>query len=977
MVAPLMVSPGWSFTGALTTTRLYHTATLLPSGKVLVTGGYGGWSSAEVYDPATGAWSPTGSMAMGRNHHRATLLPSGKVLVTGGTDLFGNDLASAEVYDPATGTWSPTSSMAGPRQQHIATLLPSGKVLVIGGYRWGSSLPSAAVYDPATGVWSPTGSLATARYGHTATLLPSGKVLVTGGMSTRGSAEVYDPAIGAWSPTDSMAMSRYGHTATLLPSGKVLVAGGHDTMYSAEVYDPATGAWTLTGSMAKGRYSHSATLLPSGKVLVTGRSSSELYDPATGAWSPTGSMATARDTHRATLLSSGNVLVSGGHRRAEVYSALIVVAPAYDSTTSDSTPAYSGMAEADSTITLIVDDSPVGTTMADPVGNWSFTPPTALADGPHTVRATATDAGGITSAHSSINTFMVDATPPAAPVVVAPANSSTVDDTPTCSGMAEADSTVTLIVDDSPVGTATADAAGHWTFTPTTALADGPHTVRATATDAVGNTSADSSTHTFMVDATPPAAPAVVAPANGSTIRDNTPTYSGTAEAGSTVVTLIVDGSPVGTTMADAAGNWDFAHITALADGPRTVRATVTDAVGNTSAHSSTHTFMVDATPPASPVVVAPANGSTIRDNTRTYSGTAEAGSTVTLIVDDSPVGTATADAAGHWTFTPTTALADGPRTVRATATDAVGNTSADSRNTFMVDTTPPAAPAVVAPANGSTIGDNTPTYSGTAEVGSTVTLIVDDSSVGTAIADAAGSWDFTPTTALADGPRTVRATATDAVGNVNPTSVTRSFTVDTMPPGAPEMSLPETFNTQKPVIAGMAEPNGTITIWLDGTEAGTAAATGTGLWVFSPDTELTEGDHQVKATARDAVGNVSSDSAELSFTIVIIKKSHYGWSCATAPAFPATWALLTLSVALRRRWLKSRPGARSDSWWKQLTRSGAVARKPRNDALSMPDKGALLTISPEPVLGTAAGLERRLVVRPHHPRLECRRRWL
>ena len=63
-----------------------------------------------------------------------TLLPSGKVLVTGGFNE--NSLASAEVYDPVTGTWSPTASMTTVRQGHTATLLPSGKVLVTGGREW-------------------------------------------------------------------------------------------------------------------------------------------------------------------------------------------------------------------------------------------------------------------------------------------------------------------------------------------------------------------------------------------------------------------------------------------------------------------------------------------------------------------------------------------------------------------------------------------------------------------------------------------------------------------------------------------------------------------------------------------------------------------------------------------------------------------------------------------------------------------------
>jgi hypothetical protein len=110
-------------TGDMTTPRVEHTATLLPEGKVLIAGGSGpvapspplfaGKASAELYDPATKTFTPTGDMTMGRWGHGATLLPSGKVLMVGGfTEGRETDATrtSAELYDPSTGTFTPAGS---------------------------------------------------------------------------------------------------------------------------------------------------------------------------------------------------------------------------------------------------------------------------------------------------------------------------------------------------------------------------------------------------------------------------------------------------------------------------------------------------------------------------------------------------------------------------------------------------------------------------------------------------------------------------------------------------------------------------------------------------------------------------------------------------------------------------------------------------------------------------------------------------
>ena len=299
-------SETWNSAASMAKALEFRSVTPLPSGKALVAGGClsaRDWTEpglradagAEVYDPLTEMWSTTGSVQWHRYGHTATLLPSGKVLVAGGQDI-GEALGSAEVYDPSTGAWSATDSLAWARYGHTATLLPSGKVLVAGGCGVLGMFGKAELYDPATGTWRAVGSLVVPRELHTATLLASGKVLVAGGETGQtwadvlASAELYDSTAETWSGSGRLQNVRSGHTASLLPSGRVLVAGGPFRLCrEAELYDPATQTSSNTHPLAMPRQAHSATLLASGSILIAGGqdgdglslSSTEVYRPET------------------------------------------------------------------------------------------------------------------------------------------------------------------------------------------------------------------------------------------------------------------------------------------------------------------------------------------------------------------------------------------------------------------------------------------------------------------------------------------------------------------------------------------------------------------------------------------------------------------------------------------------------------------------------------------------------------------------
>ena len=151
---------GWTPTGRMTSVRGGHSGVLLPSGQVLIAGGTNGGigsngydlvilKTAELYDPVAGKFTATGKMAGVRMYHSAALLPNGKVLVSGGLYTYKPRLryavatASAELFDPATGTWSSAGSMSAARAYHSTTVMPNGKVLLVGG-------GTADVYDPAT-----------------------------------------------------------------------------------------------------------------------------------------------------------------------------------------------------------------------------------------------------------------------------------------------------------------------------------------------------------------------------------------------------------------------------------------------------------------------------------------------------------------------------------------------------------------------------------------------------------------------------------------------------------------------------------------------------------------------------------------------------------------------------------------------------------------------------------------------------------
>ncbi len=343
---------------SMTTARSNHTATLLATGDVLVTGGIGtsgaAIAEAELYGSASSDFSTVSAMGITRAYHTATLLPNGKVLVTGGYDKDNNALAGAELYNPASKKFRTIRSMSVARVYHTATLLLNGTVLIAGGssvsdLTTGTPLDSVEIFDPATGVFTPsvTTVINDARFSHSAILLNNGKVLLVCGIGLAGqklaTTELYDPALAAGNKitsTGSMATPRWLNTISTMADGTILIVGGSSGtisgdvpsatyLASAETYNPLTGTFTtLSSVLIDTRGFHTTTLLTDGTMLVAGGygllsttqtgsslATAEIYTRSgAGSFAYTnGNMLLERTNHTATMLpSSGKVLLIGG-----------------------------------------------------------------------------------------------------------------------------------------------------------------------------------------------------------------------------------------------------------------------------------------------------------------------------------------------------------------------------------------------------------------------------------------------------------------------------------------------------------------------------------------------------------------------------------------------------------------------------------------------------------------------------------------
>lgn len=602
--------------------------------NVSCNGGSNGSATVDVTGgtaPYTYSWSPSGGTAA-----TASGLSAGNYTVT--------------VTDAASATTTLSFTITQPSA--LSKTSSQTNVSCNGGSNGSASVSVTGGTAPYTYSWSPSGGTAT-----TATGLSAGTYTVSitdaNGCTTAQNFILTQPSVisSSGSQTNivcngtssgSAAVSVSGGTAPYSYSWQNNTAGTTLPQTTASVSSLSAGSYTVTITDANGcSATRTFTLTQSAPFNTTGSQTSvSTYGGSDGSatvsasggtpgytysWSPSGGTAAtasglAAGNYTVTITDANGCTVSRNYtitQPAAVTAAPVILAPANGSLSNNRTPVYSGAAVAGGTVTLYVDGNSVGTTTASG-GNFSLAQPTALSDGSHTVYATAQSSGQTVSANSNTNTFTIDATAPAAPVVVSPANGSIVSNNrPSVSGAAEASSSIKIFVDGTLQGTTTTSNSGNYAFQLTASLAEGSHTVRTTATDAAGNGSANSNTNTFTIDQTAPSV-TISSTASGSTANSTIPVTVTFSEVvnGFTAGDVAVTGGTL-SGFSGSGSNYSFT-VTATAPGTITV-GIATNSAQDAAGNGNT------AAPPFS-IIYAPVSSNANLSNLAISSGTLSPG---------------------------------------------------------------------------------------------------------------------------------------------------------------------------------------------------------------------------------------------------------------------------------------------------------------------------------------------------------------
>jgi hypothetical protein len=210
--------------------------------------------TAELYDPNTKTVTACAAMSTPRSFHTATVVPSGKVVVIGGQRDSGIYLTSIEIYDPALDSWSTSiRTLTESRRNHTATLLTDGRVLIAGGDNGTVARSTYQIYNPVANTITAQVSLTAARSRHSAVKLLDDTVLIAGGLDTTlsvdlATTELFTPGADAVAAADPMTRARSGFGLALVkdPATKAIAVGARYGQTGTDTYEEyvlGTGLW--------------------------------------------------------------------------------------------------------------------------------------------------------------------------------------------------------------------------------------------------------------------------------------------------------------------------------------------------------------------------------------------------------------------------------------------------------------------------------------------------------------------------------------------------------------------------------------------------------------------------------------------------------------------------------------------------------------------------------------------------------------
>jgi hypothetical protein len=469
-----------------------------------------------------------------------------------------------------------------------------------------------------------------------------------------------------------------------------------------------------------------------------------------------------------------------------------------------------------------------------------------LGEGTHTFQVKATDPAGNTDSTPATFGWTVDTSPPDTAIGSAPTDPTSQTSATFAFSSSEGGSSFSCSLDGAAFGACTSPAVY-------SGLAEGSHTFQVKAADAAGNTDPTPASRTWTVDTTPPAAPVIESPPDGSLNNTGAFTLAGTAEPGATV--QVFEGVvSKGTTTASGVGSWAKA-LTSVADGSHSYTARATDAAGNVSPASNAHTVVVDTTAPNTTIGAGPLGATSSPTAVFTFSAD-DPTATFACSLD----GAAFTSCTSPKTYT---GLAETSHTFQVRATDQAGNTDpTPASRSWTVDVTAPAAPVITSPPDGSTSNSGSFSVSGTAEPGSIIEVFEGTTSKGTVSATGVGTWSKA-LTGVPDGSHTYTATAADNAGNVSGVSNSRTVIVDTTAPNTAIDSAPADPTNQAGATFAFSATEGgsTFACSLDG--AAFAACTSPAVY-----SGLAEGSHTFQVRATDPAGHTDPTPASYTWTI-------------------------------------------------------------------------------------------------------------